>query len=309
MRKPTYAGDEGGSADRMKKAGLVGVSDERYRKFFGDAVCASQHGSMILHRDTIGMQVIVGQDSPMQLPEYISSRGIVTGMKVDAGMAKIGDQRFVGSVTELPWRLEEAVKAGARFTKFRFAFAPNTPKHVLRHGAMQLALYCVASLQHDLVPYPEPELERSLLKGSFPDMVNDTMVTMLTLLMEQLVEFGVDLKKIILKTNLLEFGHEQTPDKIASQTFHTLKPWFQSAGGVKLLSGGQTADEAFSRTTALAGLVAKEAWDHERDYPRLSTSFSRACMEGVLELWRDKDASEAQKLFVTLSERNAAALV
>lgn len=313
MSRTTYAGDEGGSTDRMKKAGLPNINDEQYRKFFGDAVVRTGsgkkgHGSMILHRDCVNIEVTVDQGCTTTLPQYISSMGILAGIKVDAGMAKIGGQRLVGSVTELPDRLKQAVACGAKFTKFRFAYAPDTPAYVLEHGAMQMAAYCQASLEHGLVPYPEPELERSLLKAETDGKVYGTTSRMLDLLMTKLQAFGVDLGDIILKTNLMEFSRPQTPVEIALQTFELLKPWFEITGGVKLLSGGQSAEEAFSRTAALSQIVDTHAWNSTRSYPRLSTSFSRACMEGVLETWRDKGENEAKELFNDLSKQNSAAL-
>lgn len=306
MQSPTYAGDESGWQGRCEIVG-VQLDEASYREFFVRAVARSSHGSIILHRNTIAMKMkIDGKSDGKSFPEFLEEHGKSAGMKVDAGTFKFGDHLLVGSVADLDKRCAEAKANGCVFTKFRFPFDVDTPSGYLGHGAEQLCAYCVKSLEHGLVPYPEPELVRD---GSHSiDQCETQMKRMFELFMAAAYRWQIPGEAVIVKTNVIEPGSKVadscTTEEVARRTAEFFKPLVRAFAGIKLLSGGQPAPMAFARTSAA---VAKLNGAGSAERAKLSTSFSRAAMDGVLERYRDEGMEAAADLFVRISEQNMAA--
>lgn len=231
--------------------------------------------------------------------EYLYARDIYAGIKVDEGL--VHDPQFGGEVTKglegLRGRLKEYVSLGARFTKWRaptvVGTAPGAP-HV-RENASRLAAYAEEALAEGLVPIVEPEV---LMGGTHSALdAEETMVEVLSLVVDALHVRDIDLSHVILKTSMAVSGSHAptraTPAEVAERTVRALVAAVpEEMGGVVFLSGGQHPEEAAANLNAIARLEPLP-WE-------ITFSFSRALQEPALEAWQGKveNIPDAQSIFL-----------
>ena len=104
-------------------------------------------------------------------PDYLAKKGILPGSKVDAGakeMALHPGEKVTEGLDNLPKRLAEYFKLGARFAKWRavITIGEGIPSHAcLYANAHALARYAAACNEASIVPIIEPEV---LLDGNHP---------------------------------------------------------------------------------------------------------------------------------------------
>lgn len=231
--------------------------------------------------------------------EYLFSRDILAGIKVDEGM--VHDAQFGGEVTKgldgLKKRLKEYAALGAKFTKWRTTVTVGTPPgaaHV-RENASRLAAYAEDAISEGLAPIVEPEV---LMHGTHSaGDAEETLVETLSTLVDALHARDIDLKNVILKTSMAVSG-DSAPDRalpheVAERTVRALVASVpEEMGGIVFLSGGQGPQEATANLNAIARLEPLP-WD-------ITFSFSRALQGPALEVWAGKsdNVGEAQSIFL-----------
>lgn len=247
------------------------------------------------------------------VPDYLISRGMVPGIKVDKGLARIKDipeasaeETYTKGLEDLPERLREYYQMGLRFSKWRAAFEIRLGRDgelmlptsaAIRENCRILAEYAAASQSAGLVPIVEPEV---VYDGNYDiEMCSRITAKVLDELFKALERHGVNLKACILKCNMVSAGKqfvtESTPNEVADATMRVLRSNVPlDLAGIVFLSGGQTPEQA---TANLAAIMAKQpfAWP-------ISFSFSRALQGPALEAWAgNNDNKEA--VWGALSER------
>ena len=97
-------------------------------------------------------------------PEYLASKGIIPGIKVDAGAHSLSgseDEKITLGLDGLDERLSEYRKLGARFAKWRAVInitELNPSDYCIKANAHALARYAALCQSNDVVPIVEPEI-------------------------------------------------------------------------------------------------------------------------------------------------------
>lgn len=239
-------------------------------------------GGVILFDETLRQQSMAG----VPFPELLAGRGIVPGIKVDAGAKQLAG--FPGeTVTEgldgLRKRLEEYRGLGAGFAKWRavIAIGDAMPSaFCVAANAHALARYAALCQEADIVPIVEPEV---LMDGDH-DLARCEEVTGAVLLevFAALAHHRVALEGIVLKPNMVVAGQDcpQRPrvEEVAAATVRCLRRYVPSAvPGIAFLSGGQSEKEATAHLNAMNAL-GPQPWE-------LSFSYGRALQASALEAW------------------------
>lgn len=235
------------------------------------------------------------------VPDFLISKGIIPGIKVDKGLAKFADitgiddsERITTGLEDLPMRLREYYQMGLRFAKWRAVFEIKmgdegvmlTPTMAaIRENCRIIAEYALACQSAGLVPIVEPEV---LYDGNHTiEQCALATSRVLDELFRALKRHKVNLKACILKCNMITAGKDYsgnsvnsgtTPEEIGKATARVLNEHVPvDCGGIVFLSGGQSAERA---TDNLAAIMSNGpfAWP-------VSFSFSRALQQPALEAW------------------------
>ena len=264
------------------------------------------------------------------VPDFLISRGIIPGVKVDMGLKPIAgllnvpdlnaahpDETYTAGLEDLPRRLREYYQMGVRFAKWRAAFEIRLDENgtlvaptgvAIRENARILAEYAAACQSAGLVPIVEPEV---VYDGDYSlDLCARVTGRVLDEVFKALSRHGVNLKACILKVNMVMSGKKYrggpgegagiagagfAPEEVARTTTRVLREHVPlELAGVVFLSGGQTPEQA---TNNLAAIIGKGpmAWP-------VSFSFSRALQGPALEAWNGENANR-DKAQAALTER------
>lgn len=244
-------------------------------------------------------------------PQLLISKGVFPGIKVDRKTIKIpGFEKdtFTQGLDDLGDRLLEYKKQGCVFSKWRAVFTidGNHPSSLsIERNASDLALYALLNQESGIVPIIEPEV---MIEGKHT-FEKDKKITekVLSVVFEQLIKYGVDIKSMILKPNMITSGKDcdiqASSDEIAQATLEVLeKTVNKDAPSIAFLSGGQTPDLATENLNAINKLknISPEK------YPwRLTASYGRALQGETLEAWKGKEENikKAQEVFITRAEK------
>lgn len=244
-------------------------------------------GGVILFDETLRQKSADG----VPFPELLAGRGIVPGIKVDAGAKPLAG--FPGeTVTEgldgLRKRLEEYRALGAGFAKWRavIAIGENIPSaFCIEANAHALARYAALCQEADIVPIVEPEV---LMDGDH-DLARCEAVTGAVLLevFGALARHRVALEGMVLKPNMVVAGQDcpRQPgiEAAAQATVRCLKRFVPAAvPGIAFLSGGQSEEEATAHLNAM-NVLGPHPWE-------LSFSYGRALQASALKAWGGDDA-------------------
>ena len=271
--------------DRLARTGVVPTAEARraYREMLVTTPHLAEGVSGVILCDETFRQVSANGQT---FPEALASRGLLPGIKVDAGTRPLAGappgERVTEGLDGLRERLAEYVSLGARFAKWRavFAIADDTPSwRALR--ANTHALTCYASLCHEagLVPVVEPEV---LMDGAH-SIERCAAVTgaVLFSLFAELEDYEVALDGIILKPNMVvpgtSSGEGAAPGDVAARTvavFSGIVP--ERVAGIAFLSGGRCPEAATANLAALRHAPAP--WP-------LTFSFGRALAGPALAAW------------------------
>jgi fructose-bisphosphate aldolase class I len=228
------------------------------------------------------------------MPEALAKRGIVPGIKVDAGavaLAGFPGEKFTQGLDGLRERLNEYRALGARFTKWRavIAIGPRLPSPAcLATNARLLALFASLSQEAGLVPIVEPE---GLMDGNHSlDRCEAVTTAALEAVFAALADQRVVLEDMLLKSGMVLSG-EACPRPadvfaVAAATIRCFRRAVPAAvPGIVFLSGGQSEAIATRRLRAICQ-QGPLPW-------KLTFSFGRALQDGALKAWRGSPARAA----------------
>jgi fructose-bisphosphate aldolase, class I len=309
--KGILAADEstGTIKKRFDKIGLESSFEARraYRELLFTAPDADKHISgVILFDETIRQQAADGRP----FPALLASRGILPGIKVDAGAKALAG--FPGeTVTEgldgLRERLAEYHALGARFAKWRAVIdvgAAIPTVTALEANAEALARYAALCQEAAIVPIVEPEV---LMDGDHTiERCEDVTDTTLELVFDALFRHQVRLEGIVLKPNMVIAGKkcpkQAKPQQVADATVRCLRRRVPAAvPGIAFLSGGQSEAEATLHLSLM---------NRSRVLPwQLSFSYGRALQQSTLDAWRGipGNVTAAQRTFLRRAKLNGLA--
>ena len=284
---------------RFDKIGLKSDPDTNlaYRKMLFTTPGIENYLSGVILFDETIKQSIDG----ILIPEYLSKRGILPGIKVDKGIVDLPafpGEKITEGLDGLKERLIEYAKLGAKFAKWRavITIGQNIPTDkCIEENAKRLAKYSLLCQELDIVPIPEPEV---LMDGDNTlEICQDATERTLKSLFTKLKEYNVNLEGLILKTNMVISGKkcpvQANAQEVAKETIATfLNVIPKEVPGIVFLSGGQTPDQA-TENLAKINKIAGSPW-------QLSYSYGRALQDEALMAWAGKNENvmEAQKAFI-----------
>lgn len=290
-KKGILAADE--SVSTMKKRlDSIGVESTIENRSLWREIMATADGvenyvsGVILFDETLRQPMTDGK----KLVDYLKSKGIYSGIKVDKGVIKINDagETFTQGLDKLEERYVEYKEMGAVFAKWRAVYkvGENIPSLAAIVGnSVGLAQYALLTQRAGLVPIVEPEI--LVLEGSH-DIELSRMVTEKVLkdVFHWLKEFGVQLDGMLLKPNMVLAGKDSTKqptaEEVARLTVEVLKATVpQEVPGVVFLSGGLTPDQSTDYLGAMNKTFKGLPW-------QLSYSFGRALQGEGLQAWMGK---------------------
>jgi fructose-bisphosphate aldolase class I len=261
----------------------------RYREMlFTTEGAADYIGAVILFDETLRQSTSDG----VAFPEYLGSRGMIPGIKVDTGAKPLAG--FPGeTVTEgldgLRARLEEYAGLGAKFAKWRAVIniGEGIPTDFcIQANAHALARYAALCQEAGIVPIVEPEV---LMDGDHSiERCEEVTAATLDVVFAELKAHRVALEGIVLKPNMVISGTDAAnragPKEVAEATLRCLKAHVPAeVPGIAFLSGGQTAEEA-TEHLGLMNQMGELPWE-------LSFSYGRALQAPALAAWRGDEAN------------------
>jgi len=301
-KKGILAADES-TESAGKRLRMVDLENtEENRRLMRDLYFSAPHierylSGVILYDETIRQN---GRDG-IPFIQTLIDKGILPGIKVDTGRVPAPghpDEDLTEGVDGLRPRLTEYFGMGARFAKWRaaFAVADELPsEEVVVQNARSMAAYAALCQKENLVPIVEPEV---LMDGYHSmDRAGEALRQVLTKVFKELDNANVDLAGCVLKTSMVlpgkEYDEEASPEEVAEATVSALNDVVPTAlGGIVFLSGGQSPDEAAKNLNAIAKREPF-AWE-------ISFSYARAIQHPVLDVWqgRDENIDKAQHMLV-----------
>jgi len=311
--KGILAADEstGTIARRFAEIGVESTAENRrgYREaLFGAPDLASYISGVIMYDETIRQQMRDG--TPM--PQYLSSHGMIPGIKVDKGLVPSrpeSKEQITEGLDGLTGRVVEYRAMGARFAKWRalFHIGPGTPTAQNIHDhAWLLARYARICQDNGLVPIVEPEV---LMDGDH-DMARDAEVTRAVLhaVFGEVRAHDIDLRGMVLKPNMVTPGSRvfdsAMPADVARETVAVLRECVPAeVPGIAFLSGGQTEEQATANLDEIAKL-GPHPW-------HITFSFGRALQQSALRAWAGQraNAAQAQQALLERAGENSRVLV
>ncbi len=315
--KGILAADESGGSIKKKFAGM-NIPDtyetrRDYRNIFFTTPDIEKYLTGVILFDETAHQ---HADNGQTYVEYLTSRRIIPGIKVDQGLEKIKDspETYTKGLDGLVGRLANYYAEGLRFAKWRAAFEIHlstdgkmiTPTvQAVAKNCEDLAEYARLCQAANIVPIVEPEVVYS---GYYP-IASSALATgyILDTLFAELKKAGVNLRACILKVNMVlagkDFPHQSTSTEVGRVTSEVLRMHVpEDLAGVVFLSGGQTPEQA---TANLAAIV------REGPFPwPVTFSFARALQDPALYTWAgdNKKTSQAQEAFMARLVADAEAL-
>ena len=277
-----------------------------YRELLVTAPGIEQHVSgVILFDETLRQSTKDGTN----FGKYLGSRGIIPGIKVDAGahdMALHPGEKVAEGLDGLQKRMAEYFGMGARFAKWRavITIGEGIPSAAcIKANAHALARYSAICQEASIVPIVEPEV---LLDGGHTAARSERVhQDTLEAVFHELERHGVWLEQVILKASMVVSGNQNPQQagvaEVAERTLRVLKRTVPAAlPGVVFLSGGQTDENATAHLDAMNRIGAP--WP-------LTFSYSRALQQAALSTWRGDAAnvSAAQAAFAHRARMNSLA--
>jgi fructose-bisphosphate aldolase, class I len=243
-------------------------------------------------------------------PEVLRKRGVIPGIKVDAGakdLAFFPGEKITEGLDGLRDRFAEYRDLGARFAKWRAVITIDDAiptEFCIDANAHALARYAALAQEATLVPIVEPEV---LMDGAHSiDRCYEVTERTLRSVFTQLRAHRVHLEGMLLKTNMVLSGTEDlqqaSVDQVASETLRCLRATVPpEVPGIVFLSGGQSDELATAHLNAM---------NSHGDAPWvLSFSYGRALQAPALNAWKGSEANveAGQKALYHRAKLNAAA--
>ncbi len=245
-------------------------------------------------------------DNGMSFPQFLESKGIVPGIKVDRGTKALPGQKpdtYTQGIDDLDNRLSEYKKLGARFAKWRAVYTISNGDHpsrtIIERNAHDLALYAALCQQNDIVPIVEPEV---LMEGGHTiDDCKRVTKSVLREVFSKLNDYHVILNGMILKPNMVTAGkdsaHQASVHIVAESTLEILRSEVNSlVPGIAFLSGGQSPRTA----TEHLNEICKLNNESQKKFSRITASYGRALQDEAFDAWNgeERNIDKAQKAFL-----------
>ena len=318
--KGILAADEStGTANKRFEPLGIPLTDEMRRRYRNLLFTTPDFGSyisgVILYDETIRQQ----GNSGRSMVDILKSAGVMPGIKLDAGTVPLAlgkpDEKVTEGLDGLPKRVDEYVKMGATFAKWRAVITIDTqagmPSEACLHAnAHALARYAAICQAGGLVPIVEPEV---LMDGAHASQSLETSFDVheriLRCVFRELAGQNVRLEDMVLKPSMVIAGQKSSTKasvrEVAEATVEVLMRWVPAAvAGIAFLSGGQTDEDA----TAHLSEINKIAKERRAPWP-LTFSYGRALQHAALNLWKGDDAkvSAAQAALENRAKMNSLA--
>jgi fructose-bisphosphate aldolase, class I len=294
---------------RFKKIDVASTEDNRreYREMLFRTGGAEEFISgVILFDETIRQRAADGTP----LPKILQDKGIIPGIKVDAGAKQLAGspaEKVTEGLDGLAGRLGEYRSLGAKFAKWRavIAIGDGIPSDYCLHtNAHALARYAAHCVEAGLVPIVEPEV---LMDGPHTiERCFEVTERTLHLVFGELFDQRVPLERILLKPNMVLSGTECPKQagvhEVAEATLTCFRRVVPAAvPGVVFLSGGQSDEVATAHLNEM-NKIGGVPW-------QLSFSYGRALQAPALKAWGGKKANldAGQKAFYHRAKCNGAA--
>ena len=223
-------------------------------------------------------------DDGTPIPEYLSSRGIHPGIKVDTGakdLANHSGEKVTEGLDGLRDRCAEYFSMGARFAKWRavIRIGQNMPSIAnISTNAHALARYASICQEQGLVPIIEPEV---IMEEETTVRKDASCVTS-----EILSQTFKDCKnrgfifQTLLKPNMIMSGKECdvqiSVEEVANLTVKCLSMNVpEEVEGIVFLSGGQSDEDATAHLNLMNSMDIEHPWQLSYSYGRASAG---ACL-------------------------------
>ena len=301
--KGILAADESGATIGKRFSALDIESTEENRRLYRTTLLGTPGieevvSGVILFDETIRQKA----DDGSTIPEFLVSKGILPGIKVDTGskpLALASGEQVTEGLDGLRERIAEYVSLGAKFAKWRAVIVIDSKSGfpsdtAIRCNAHALARYGALCQEGGLVPIIEPEV---LMDGDNDiDTCYEVSLKTQRRVFWELAQLRVELEGMILKPNMVVSGKncatQASPEEVAEKTlrclYHSVPP---AVPGIAFLSGGQGADLA----TLHLDLMNKQG-----PHPwQLTFSYGRALQDEALRTWKGSpdNVGSAQKVF------------
>ena len=309
--KGILAADESSGTIKKRFDSIDVESTEENRRAYRDLLFTTPGAEefisgVILYDETIRQSAADGTP----FPKLLESKGIIPGIKVDAGakpLALTDGETITEGLDGLRARLEEYRELGARFAKWRatYSIAPDKPsEYCVWTNAHALARYAALCQEAGLVPIVEPEV----LQDGTHTIAESRVATgrVLQGVYTELHDQRVDFRGTLLKPNMVLSGYEASDrasvDDVAEVTLECFYKHVPAAvPGIVFLSGGQTDEDATAHLNAI-NAKGPHPW-------QLSFSYGRALQAPALKAWAGKpeNVEAAQRAYYHRAKMNGAA--
>lgn len=284
--------------NRLKGVGLESSAEARrvYRaNLFATPGCESAVSGVILFDETIRQTM----DDGTPIPDYLTSRGIIPGIKVDTGAKDLAGhpgEKITEGLDGLRERCAEYFAMGARFAKWRavIKIGDGIPSDAcMSTNAHALARYAAICQEQGLVPIIEPEV---LMDGSHDSYACFQVTSrILDMTFEVCKNQGVHFPSALLKPNMIIAGKDcpiqSSRDDVAIMTVDCLTTFVpHDVGGIVFLSGGQSDEDATAHLNLMNAMDVEHPW-------QLSYSYGRALQASALKVWASGTAEDSQAAF------------
>ena len=304
------AADEsnGTMSNRLASVGVEPSSETRraYRSnIFATSGYQSAISGVILFDETIRQKMSDGTP----IPEYLASRGVHPGIKVDTGAKELAHhlgEKITEGLDGLRERCAEYFAMGARFAKWRavIRIGEGMPSDAnLSTNAHALARYAAICQEQGLVPIIEPEV---LMDGEHDAQTcYDVTARILDETFAACEVQGVHIPGALLKPNMIlpgkscsdqgsrEQAAQLTVDCLTNHVPHNLP-------GIVFLSGGQSDEDATAHLNLMNGMDVEHPW-------QLSYSYGRALLAHALQTWASGSNEDSQGAFAHRAAMNSLA--
>tara|TARA_B100000029_G_scaffold229609_1_gene227133 strand:+ start:143 stop:1162 length:1020 start_codon:yes stop_codon:yes gene_type:complete len=292
------AADEsnGTMSKRLEAVGIEASTESRrsYRaNLFSTEGYESSISGVILFDETIRQSM----DDGTPIPDYLESRGIIPGIKVDTGAKDLANhegEKITEGLDGLRERCSEYFSMGARFAKWRavIKIGENMPSPAcISTNSHSLARYAAICQEQGLVPIIEPEV---LMDGSHDaDRCYQVTAEILSRTFLECENQGVHIPGCLLKPNMVfagnDSGNQISREEVSMMTVECLTQYVpHDLPGIVFLSGGQSDEDATAHLNLMNKMDAQHPW-------QLSYSYGRALQANALKKWasggEDSDSS------------------
>ena len=291
--KGILAADESTSTIKRRLDAISVENTEENRRDYRELLFRTEESEkyisgVILYDETIRQNAADGTP----LVKLLTDRGIMPGIKVDKSAHPLPgspQEKMTDGLDGLRDRLNEYVKLGAKFTKWRavITIGDDIPSDAcINVNAHALARYAALSQEAGLVPIVEPEV---LMDGDHSiDRCFEVTEKTLRETFYQLSQQGVSLEGMLLKPNMVISGKDGSnraaPEEVAEKTIQCfLRTVPAAVPGIVFLSGGQSDEEATVNLNAINVLAQKlnAPWE-------LSYSYGRGLQAAPQKAWGGK---------------------